>query len=331
MIKYTISIEGDFITFIGTVGSIAEGTKTSYRKSYVKELLTNNIDTAITLINIDNNTTSYNYTEVEDPSTPGIAFTDLSAFRTYLLSNLDGSGGGSGSCTYTASGYSVTLNKIVNVTNCTNALDTLFDIQAQSPLVTLVTAPSTVLREFGNDVASVTLTANTTMRTNPITSVIFRRNGTIIHTVPSPNASGGSEVYLENNVVNSNTTFQAVVSDGTLSNSSSRTFNFVYPFYWGVGAPALTSAQVQALTKAIETSGDKVVTTSPTNEVYYFAYPASYGDLTSVLDTNGFETLGAYTKRTENMTMLDASTQSYFIYEFNSLTTQTNFTNTYKF
>ena len=74
---------------------------------------------------------------------------------------------------------------------------------------------------------------------------------------------------------------------------------------------------------------NKTTTTSPSSEVYYFAYPSSYGSLTSILDTNGFETLSDYTKRTENITGLDASSQEYFIYEFNNLTTQTDFNNTY--
>ncbi len=335
MINYTIVLEGDYMTFVGTLGSNMEGMKVSYRKNTIKNILTNTSDVDVTLVSTENSTASYDYREVENPDTVGVAFVDLPTFRTYLLTNLEIAGGGSSGSgatdAYTASGYSVTLGKIVNVTSGTNALDTLFNIQAQAPLVSLSTAPTTTLREFGNDISSVVLTANTTMRTNPITSVIFRRNGGVLHTVPAPTATGGTEIYTDTTAVTSNTTFQVTVSDGTLQNSSSRTFNFVYPFYWGVGAQALTAAQVQALTKAVESVGDKAVTTSPSTEVYYFAYPASYGDLTSILDPNGFETIDAYTKRTENMTMLDASSQSYFIYEFNNLTTQTNFINTYKF
>ena len=236
-----------------------------------------------------------------------------------------------GSVAYSASGYSETLKKNVTVASTTEALDTLFNIQSQSPLVSLNTHPVHGLREFGDNIAAVTLSAYTTKRTNPITSVNFKRNNNTINIVSVPLANGGTEVYNDNVEVSENTTYLVTVSDGFKSATASRTFSFVYPFYYGVGAKNLTTEQVQALTKVVETKGNKSVTTSPNSEVYYFAYPANYGSLNSILDPNGFETIGGYTKRTENMTMLDGSTQSYFIYEFNSLTSQTDFTNTFKF
>jgi len=232
---------------------------------------------------------------------------------------------------YTAKGYSVTLNKNVDVIGKDAALDTLFNIQAQAPLISLTANPVNTLREFGNNVPSVILSANTTKKTNPILSVYFERNGSLLHQVLIPSANGGTEVFTENNPIAINTTFRAVVSDGTLTGSSSLTFNFVYPFYWGVGAKALTALQIQALTKAIETKANKVVITSPTSQVYYFAFPKSYGLLTSILDKNGFETISGYTLTEKTFTMLDGTTQAYYVYEFNSITTQTNFTNTYKF
>lgn len=239
--------------------------------------------------------------------------------------------GYAGSVLYEAQGYSMTLGKEVNVTSTTEALNTLFDIQAQSPLVSMVTSPANALREFGDTVASVTLSAYTTKRTNPISSVIFKRNGTTINVVATPLADGGTEVFTDDTEVSGNTTFSVDVSDGSLSVSASRAFTFVYPFYWGVGAQNLTASQVQSLTKAVQTKGTKTVSTSPDSEVYYFAYPAAYGSLSSILDPNGFETIDGYTKRTEVFTMLDGSAQSYFVYEFNSLTSQTDFTNVFKF
>ena len=241
------------------------------------------------------------------------------------------SGSGSGNCDYSAQGYSETLGKNVDVNDCTEAFNELFDIQDQSPLVSLSVSPAAYLREFGDTIASVDLTANTTKRTNPITSVIFRRNGIIIEDVASPNPNGGTEAYTDNNPVSSDTTYNVTVSDGTLSDSKSIAYRFVYPFYWGVGAKNLTPAQIQALTKRIEQKSNKTVTTSPNNEVYYFAYPASYGQLTSILDPNNFETIGDYTLRTENFTMLDGSTVQYYVYEFNNLTSQNNFTIQYIF
>lgn len=239
--------------------------------------------------------------------------------------------GYAGTVAYEAKGYSETLGKDVDVKSTTEALDVLFNIQDQPPVVSLSVSPASGLREYGDTVSGVTLSAYTTKKTNPITSVSFRRNGTTINIVSTPLANGGTEVYTDNTEVNDNTTFSVIVSDGNLSATASRVFSFVYPFYWGVGAKSLTPQQIQSLTKSITTKNNKTVTTSPVNQVYYFAYPSVYGDLSSILDQNGFETIDGYTKRIENFTMLDNTIQEYFVYEFNSLTTQTDFTNTYKF
>lgn len=199
----------------------------------------------------------------------------------------------------------------------------------QSPLVSLSTVPNSNLREFGDDVISVLLTANTTERTYPITDITFKRGGVTLQ-------SGLLTTYNEPNDVVTNTTFSVEVDDGsgepgvpTISNQS---FNFVYPFYWGVGAPGLTMTQIAALTKSISTKSTKAVTTSPNSEVYYFAYPASYGPLSDILDDNAFSTISDYTYRqSESFTGLDGTPQDYDVYEFQILTFQTDFTNTYVF
>lgn len=88
MIIYTIELEGDFITFVGEADTLEEGKKRSHRKASIKEVVTDDIDNYLTLVSIDDNTTGYSYTEVENPSTVGVAFANLDAFRTYMLTNL---------------------------------------------------------------------------------------------------------------------------------------------------------------------------------------------------------------------------------------------------
>jgi len=88
---------------------------------------------------------------------------------------------------------------------------------------------------------------------------------------------------------------------------------------------------VQALTKSISTKSNKTVTTSPTGQVFYFAFPASYGTLSNILDPNNFSVIGDYTLRVESITGLDGTAVSYNIYEFVNVTTQTNFAVTYIF
>ena len=200
-----------------------------------------------------------------------------------------------------------------------------------APLISLnALNPAQGVREFGNTIALVALAATTTKRTDNITAVKFRRNGADIYSVPAPNPAGGVETYNDAVLVDATTTYDSQVSDGTTAViSNSRTYTFVYPYYYGVGAQGLTAAQVAGLAKSVAIKSNKAYVFNPTNQVYYMAYPASYGVLTSILDTNGFETIGDWTLRVENITGLDGLVVSYNIYEFNNLTTQINFTNTF--
>jgi len=103
-----------------------------------------------------------------------------------------------------------------------------------------------------------------------------------------------------------------------------------YPYYFGSGAQGLTPVQIQALGVDTSAKGEKSYVYSPTVEVYYIAYPAYYGSLSSILDNNSFETLPGWTESTENFT-IGVNLVSYYIYEFDYLTTQVNFTNTFKY
>jgi hypothetical protein len=213
-------------------------------------------------------------------------------------------------------------------TPITDVLDQLL-YPYQEPLANLGVVPNNNLREYGDDVLSVLLTANTTARTYPITNITFKRGAIVLQ-------SGLLTTYNELNDILVPTTFSVEVDDGSGEPAvpviSSRAFNFVYPFYWGVGAPGLTIAQVAALTKDISVKSTKDVTTSPASEVYYFAYPSAYGPLSDILDDNSFSTISDYTYRQdESYTGLDGTPQDYDVYEFDILTFQTDFTNTFIF
>lgn len=109
------------------------------------------------------------------------------------------------------------------------------------------------------------------------------------------------------------------------------THTFVYPFYYGVGAQGLTGAQVGALAKIIQTQQNTTRAFAPVNQVYYFAYPAAYPNLTSIKDGNGFNITADWTLHNPVViTGLDGSPQNYKVYEFNNLnSTSQNLTFTF--
>lgn len=216
---------------------------------------------------------------------------------------------------FSSTGLFDTVSKILNITYT-------------PPSISLSASGSGTIRERGNAVTASTLTATITRQSDPIAQVRFYLNpSTLLDTQTSGGAipSGGASTYNWTGSFSTNTTFRAEVDDngatgGPTTVTGTSSFTFVYPYYYGAGAPALTAAQVAALTKDIRVSTSTLAVnfTAASGNVFYFAYPASYGALTSIQDASLFETFGDWTLRTENITGLDATAQSYRIYVFNN-------------
>lgn len=236
-------------------------------------------------------------------------------------------------------GFSSRFGQSVSFQTLKEAMDYIIAITYTAPLITL-SASGNVLREKGAAVTSTTLTAAITKRSDPIDEVRFYLNpSTLLDTQTTGGAipSGGNSTYNWTGSFSDNTTFRAEVDDngatgGPTTVSSTTTFSFVYPYYRGAGAVGLSAASVAGLTKeVIASTANKVVSFSAANgDVFYFAYPASYGALTSILDVNNFETLPDWTLRTENITGLDGNAVSYRIYEFNNPVTAGSYQYTFK-
>lgn len=121
--------------------------------------------------------------------------------------------------------------------------------------------------------------------------------------------------------ITANKSFTARVTDPTKAYTGGNvSFTFVYPFYWGVlGAGVeLNSDNIKGLTKSVTTKGQKNVSyTTSGSQQAVFAFPASYGNLTSIMDQNNFENLDAFAKSTVEVTGLDGTPQQYNVYVAN--------------
>lgn len=97
--------------------------------------------------------------------------------------------------------------------------------------------------------------------------------------------------------------------NGSLTKDVNVTYH--YPSYIGVVAngTSITETVVKGLTKSIEWGKGKTATLTQSNQLIVYAYPASYGDLTSIKDGNGFEGFAGYTKTT-----LTVGGQTYNVY-----------------
>lgn len=134
-----------------------------------------------------------------------------------------------------------------------------------------------------------------------------------------------------NDSITTDTTYKVILHYKNGSNVSSTTnsevkFEFVGATYVGSLGDIPTSTTVTTLTKLIKKKGNSNNTVNANNQYVVFAYPSSFGNLTSILDGNGFENLTDFTKITATINGLN-----YNIYYTNTKKTLTNFTYNFKY
>ena len=116
--------------------------------------------------------------------------------------------------------------------------------------------------------------------------------------------------------VTTNTSFTARVTDPTKQVSGgSVSYNFVYPFYHGIVTTTTPDeATVKGLTKDVSAKSNKSYTQDMNANYACIAYPKSYGKLRSILDPSGFENIGSFTQSEIQITGLDSTAQTYYVY-----------------
>lgn len=173
-----------------------------------------------------------------------------------------------------------------------------------APTISLTINPSTSPVISGTTIASVTMSAVATKKTDDITSIKFYANNNLINEVTTWVASGGTftYTYTPTNPIDDDVTFKVTVSDGTSDVDATKKIDFVSGSYFGQVADTVTNptaADITALTQlALAAKGYTANNISMTYGKLLYAYPASYGDLTSIKDANNFEYITSYTKST---------------------------------
>lgn len=240
------------------------------------------------------------------------------------------------------SGFSAQFNREISADNVRDMLLAIVNYSYLAPTVSLTASGSGTVREKGSTIGNSNLSAAVTKRSNPISRIRFMLNGGAIEDL-NPPATDGSQTanYTWIGTMSDTSTFRVEVTDTEVAGtgpttvvSNNVTFNFVYPYYYGCGLPALNAAGIGALTKYVINSTASVNRsfTAADDDVFYFAYPSAYPALTQIKDANNFETLAtdtpAWTIRTVSITGLDGTPQSYRVYEFKNIqvANTTNFT-----
>jgi hypothetical protein len=89
-------------------------------------------------------------------------------------------------------------------------------------------------------------------------------------------------------------TFSVNTVDGTFSATASDTLNFVYPYFYGFSStlanntPLFNNIILTDLDKQVDIKQDQNLSIYGTNKYLYFSYPASYGTVSTIYDSNDY-------------------------------------------
>ena len=168
---------------------------------------------------------------------------------------------------------------------------------------TIFTASGSGVKEVGTSVTpTLTLVINSTGTGTPV-SIAFYNGSTLLDTQEYV-AGTNSYSYTMESAITSNATVKGVLnykkSDDTAATvEKTASYTFVMASYYGAVTTAPTDkAGIIALTKNVKNTKAQTATFNLSNQRSCYCYPASFGNLTSVKDGNGFEYLQSYTKTT---------------------------------
>lgn len=185
-----------------------------------------------------------------------------------------------------------------------------------APVVTMTINPSAVLYdEVSDSISSLTINANVTKKTNSITKVVFYMNDTVVNTVTTNVANGGTFPYVYNTTINDDTTIKVVVIDSEgLSSNTTKTINFIGNSYYGLidaGISEPTEALIKTLNKNLKNTKKYVYSGITTDWAKIcYAYPAELGKLTSIMDkVNNFNYTSSF-----QVTTVKIDNINYYVY-----------------
>ena len=182
--------------------------------------------------------------------------------------------------------------------------------------------PSKTLYKIGEVVNSIDMIANVTKKSNNIENIKYYIDGALVDTKDKTTdtgiENGGTYTYTYGTPFSTDTTFKVDVYDGKNTTTKTIKVEFVNPFYCG-----LASGTLQEILQKKGAYTYNNITCN--NDSIVFKYPKSYGTLTSILDSNNFENISAFSRSEEVINSVD-----YYVYT-SAVTTVTNFKFIFKF
>jgi len=187
----------------------------------------------------------------------------------------------------------------------------------QKPGIAIVIVPTTTVYDVVNDtLANIQIKAVTTKNSKDITKVEWKAGSTSINTKTDGVSAGGTfgYTYIPSTPINQTTKFTVIASDEDNSVSADVTVSFVAKSYWGIVAADVVNP-VESDIKGLANSDLKLkkgLTYSDitmVNSKIVYAYPKSFGALTSIVSKEGYDYMSSYTQTTTTVDGID-----YYVY-----------------
>ena len=177
-----------------------------------------------------------------------------------------------------------------------------------NPKATVTFNPSTNLYEQGSDFNLNITVSGLIKGTKPIKKMDLYKGGSLVQSVAYV---AGQLTYAFNSItVTADSSFEVRVCDEDGKYTPySKSYTFVNAYYIGMLADMPTPDNVVTLEKLVERKGNHTKTFYPNQQYVLIAYPASYGNLSEILDGNGFNNMTDFTKMT-----MDINGVSYNVY-----------------
>lgn len=157
------------------------------------------------------------------------------------------------------------------------------------------------LKEKGTNITGVYFSATIstgTMDRSKLKEVNFYVGNTKVKTVAI--GTGNTYTYTYVGAITTNVVVKVeLVYDGSKKASTQAAYDFIYARFFGVTKVDIDSTNINSFitgaTKSLAKGNSYTGITDLDDERFVYAYPASYSDLKSVKDGNGFEQLDGYT------------------------------------
>jgi hypothetical protein len=204
------------------------------------------------------------------------------------------------------------------------------DLNYKPPSINLTISPSQLIYNKGETVNSIMLNTPLIIGSDTVVDYsVYKNNNKIYDKTSNINQN---EQYLDGNIINNDVSYYVTISDGKNTiQSNTVNINFVYPFYSGVINDIVVNETLIKSLNVTKSLKDNLINTfSPSNQKIVFAYPSSYGNLKSIVDTEIYDIIDGFTLL--NITLNINNEQiPYNVYVSNYLIIDTNVTLQFEF